>query len=95
VFSGRESAKCGKGSFRHAKTKNLRLNRHAKAAVVPKRLCFHIQLNSYVPFVSLALSAPTAKKGLDALADEMNLSRSELVEQIGRGRLLVVKADSE
>jgi len=25
----------------------------------------------------------------------MNLSRSELVEQIGRGRLLVVKADSE
>jgi hypothetical protein len=44
--------------------------------------------------VSVGLT-PTAKKGLDALAAKMNLSRSELVEQIGRGRLLVVKADSE
>lgn len=30
---------------------------------------------------------PTAVKGLDALAKSMNLSRSELVEQFGRGKI--------
>ena len=32
---------------------------------------------------------PTAQSGLDALAKSMNLSRSELLERIGRGMLQV------
>lgn len=38
---------------------------------------------------------PTAAKRLNAIALEMGISRSELLEQIGRGRLLVVKAQDE
>ena len=33
---------------------------------------------------------PTAVEGLDALASSMNLSRSELVEQFGRGLLPIL-----
>jgi hypothetical protein len=33
---------------------------------------------------------PTAVKGLDALAQSMNLSRSELVEQFGRGKIPIL-----
>jgi len=36
---------------------------------------------------------PTAVKGLDALAQSMNLSRSELVEQFGRGLLPILTPD--
>lgn len=36
---------------------------------------------------------PTAVKGLDALAKSMNLSRSELVEQFGRGKILTLTPD--
>ncbi len=32
---------------------------------------------------------PTAQAGLDAIAKSMNLSRSELLERIGRGMLQV------
>ncbi|NET55980.1 MAG: hypothetical protein F6K47_07360 [Symploca sp. SIO2E6] len=43
--------------------------------------------------VNLALT-PTGVKGLDCLAKELDLSRSELVEQIGRG-LLPLSSESE
>lgn len=33
---------------------------------------------------------PTAVKGLDAIAQSMNLSRSELVEQFGRGKIPIL-----
>ena len=36
---------------------------------------------------------PTAVKGLDALAKSMNLSRSELVEQFGRGLIPILTPD--
>lgn len=36
---------------------------------------------------------PTAVKGLDALASSMNLSRSELVEQFGRGLIPILTPD--
>ena len=36
---------------------------------------------------------PTAVKGLDALAKSMNLSRSELVEQFGRGKIPTLTPD--
>ena len=36
---------------------------------------------------------PTAVKGLDALAKSMNLSRSELVEQFGRGKIPTLSPD--
>jgi len=38
---------------------------------------------------------PTGKNGLDAIAKRLGLSRSELVEQIGRGILLVQSASNE
>ncbi|NES21920.1 MAG: hypothetical protein F6K41_24095 [Symploca sp. SIO3E6] len=44
--------------------------------------------------VNLALT-PTGIKGLDCLAKELDLSRSELVEQIGRGLLPLSSAESE
>jgi hypothetical protein len=36
---------------------------------------------------------PTGVRGLDAVAAQMNLSRSELIEQIGRGLLKVVPSE--
>ena len=36
------------------------------------------------------LVTPTAQAGLDALAHEMGISRSEFLEQIGRGLLQVI-----
>lgn len=36
---------------------------------------------------------PTAVKGLDAIAQSMNLSRSELVEQFGRGLIPILSPD--
>ena len=36
---------------------------------------------------------PTAVKGLDAIAQSMNLSRSELVEQFGRGLIPILFPD--
>lgn len=38
---------------------------------------------------------PTAQAGLDAIAKSMNLSRSELLERIGRGMLQVNSASQE
>jgi hypothetical protein len=38
---------------------------------------------------------PTAQAGLDAIAKSMNLSRSELLERIGRGMLQVSAAPQE
>ena len=38
---------------------------------------------------------PTAQAGLDAIAKSMNLSRSELLERIGRGMLQVSSAPQE
>jgi hypothetical protein len=40
--------------------------------------------------VAVALT-PTGVRGLDAVAAEMNLSRSELIERIGRGLFKVVR----
>lgn len=40
--------------------------------------------------VAVALT-PTGVRGVDAIAESMSLSRSELIEQIGRGLLRVVK----
>lgn len=37
---------------------------------------------------------PTAVNGIDAIADSLAISRSELIEQIGRGLLKVVAEDS-
>lgn len=42
--------------------------------------------------VNLSLTA-TGVKGLDDLAKKMGLSRSELIEQIGRGLLLVLSTE--
>jgi len=36
---------------------------------------------------------PDATVGLDAIAQSLKISRSELIEQIGRGLLKVVKSD--
>jgi metal-responsive CopG/Arc/MetJ family transcriptional regulator len=38
---------------------------------------------------------PTAVNGIDAIAKSMNLSRSELLERIGRGMLQVSAAQQE
>ena len=38
---------------------------------------------------------PTAVNGIDAIAKSMNLSRSELLERIGRGMLQVSPAQQE
>lgn len=38
---------------------------------------------------------PTAQAGLDAIAKSMNLSRSELLERIGRGMLQVNSVSQE
>jgi hypothetical protein len=38
---------------------------------------------------------PTAQAGLDALAKSWNLSRSELLERIGRGMLQVSAVNQE
>ncbi|MGE5658872.1 MAG: hypothetical protein ACM37W_19925 [Actinomycetota bacterium] len=38
---------------------------------------------------------PTAQVGLDAIASSFGLSRSELLERIGRGLLLVIPATGE
>lgn len=38
---------------------------------------------------------PTGRMGFDQLAAEMGISRSELVEQIGRGKLKVVAHNPE
>jgi len=43
--------------------------------------------------VNLSLT-PTAIAGLDRLSEELNLSRSELVEQIGRGLILLAEQKS-
>ncbi len=43
--------------------------------------------------VNLSLT-PTAIAGLDKLSQELNLSRSELVEQIGRGSIPIVEQSS-
>ncbi len=44
--------------------------------------------------VSVALT-PTAIEGLDRIANEIGVSRSELIEMVGRGRLEKVEVDSE
>jgi metal-responsive CopG/Arc/MetJ family transcriptional regulator len=44
--------------------------------------------------VNISLT-PTAIKGLDKLAKQKDLSRSELVERIGRGLLVVSDATSQ
>jgi hypothetical protein len=36
--------------------------------------------------VNIAIT-PTAKNGLDKMADELGISRSELIERVGRGEL--------
>jgi hypothetical protein len=37
---------------------------------------------------------PTAVNGIDAIADSLQVSRSELMEQIGRGLLKLVPGDT-
>jgi len=37
---------------------------------------------------------PTGRDGIDAIADSLNISRSELVEQIGRGLIKIVPGDT-
>lgn len=38
---------------------------------------------------------PTAVNGIDAIADSLNISRSELLERIGRGMLQVSAVQQE
>jgi len=38
---------------------------------------------------------PTAVNGIDAIADSLNISRSELLERIGRGMLQVSVVNQE
>lgn len=38
---------------------------------------------------------PTAVNGIDAIADSLNISRSELLERIGRGMLQVSPVNQE
>jgi metal-responsive CopG/Arc/MetJ family transcriptional regulator len=38
---------------------------------------------------------PTAVHGIDAIADSLNISRSELLERIGRGMLQVSAVNQE
>ncbi|MEM9567738.1 MAG: hypothetical protein AAF974_05470 [Cyanobacteria bacterium P01_E01_bin.34] len=44
--------------------------------------------------VNLSLT-PTGTRGLDELASQLELSRSELVERIGRGHLAVLSAEDK
>jgi hypothetical protein len=37
---------------------------------------------------------PTGRDGIDAIADSLHISRSELVEQIGRGLIKIVPGDT-
>ncbi len=41
-----------------------------------------------------AALTPPGRDGLDALAESMKLSRSELLEKIGRGLLKVIEVES-
>ncbi|MEP0924827.1 hypothetical protein [Leptolyngbya sp. ST-U4] len=38
---------------------------------------------------------PTAKSGLDQLSQQLNISRSELIERIGRGLLTITEIPTE
>lgn len=38
---------------------------------------------------------PTAQVGLEQLSEQLNISRSELIERIGRGRLTITEMKTE
>jgi len=44
--------------------------------------------------VSVSIT-PTAKAGLDQLSEQLNISRSELIERIGRGFFTIKESENQ